>query len=173
MENEIWKPVVECCNYEVSLLGQIRNIKTGKVLKPFKRSKYKHESVSLYYENKQHYRLVHIIVWEAFNGPVPKGYEINHIDENPENNRLDNLNLMTHKENMNWGTFKERMIQNRTGKTAPKPIMQYDLEGNLIKDDWSSAMEIQKALGYANTNIGACCLGKIKTAYGFIWKYAD
>lgn len=38
------------------------------------------------------------LVWEAFNGPVPEGYVVHHIDENKLNDRLDNLMLMTKEE---------------------------------------------------------------------------
>ena len=30
-----------------------------------------------------------------------------------------------------------------------------------------------KTTGYKNTNIGACCNGKMKRAYGFIWRYIE
>ena len=43
---------------------------------------------------------VHRVVWESFHGPIPDGYEINHKDCNKKNNRIDNLELVTHKENM-------------------------------------------------------------------------
>lgn len=43
---------------------------------------------------------IHKIVSETFNGPTPKGYEINHIDENKMNYNLENLEFVTHRENM-------------------------------------------------------------------------
>lgn len=44
--------------------------------------------------------LVHRAVWESFNGIIPEGYDIDHIDGNPTNNALDNLEMVTHKENI-------------------------------------------------------------------------
>lgn len=44
-------------------------------------------------------KLVHRLVWEAFNGPIPKGMWINHKDGNKANNHLDNLELTTPSEN--------------------------------------------------------------------------
>ena len=38
-------------------------------------------------------------MWEAANGPIPKGYYIDHIDGNPLNDALDNLRLALPKEN--------------------------------------------------------------------------
>lgn len=62
------------------------------------------------------------------------------------------------------------MISNRKGKTAPKPIIQYNLDGKLI-NEWPSTMEIEKKLCFTNSNISKCCNGKYKTAYGFRWVY--
>lgn len=55
---------------------------------------------------------VHRLVWLTFNGEIPKGLEINHIDENKDNNRLDNLELCTRHYNMGFG--------NRTARQAEK-----------------------------------------------------
>lgn len=43
-------------------------------------------------------RKVHVLVWEAANGPKPPGHEIHHRDENKSNWQLDNLQLLTHIE---------------------------------------------------------------------------
>lgn len=47
-----------------------------------------------------HRKYLHVLVWEAFNGEVPVGFEIDHLDNNKTNNRLDNLRLITRKDNM-------------------------------------------------------------------------
>ena len=49
--------------------------------------------------NGKHF-LVHRAVWEAFNGPIPEGCDIDHIDGNPKNNSLENLQAITHSENI-------------------------------------------------------------------------
>lgn len=41
--------------------------------------------------------LVHRVVWECFNGEIPKNMDIDHIDGNGCNNALDNLQVLTHK----------------------------------------------------------------------------
>jgi hypothetical protein len=44
--------------------------------------------------------MMHRIVWEKHNGPIPDGFEIHHIDEDKENNDISNLELvdtLTHK----------------------------------------------------------------------------
>jgi hypothetical protein len=45
-------------------------------------------------------RSVHRMVWEAFNGPIEGRLEINHKDLNRSNNRLENLEIVTHQQNL-------------------------------------------------------------------------
>ena len=114
----------------------------------------------------------HRIVWEAFNGPIPAGLQINHINEDKTDNRLDNLNLMTPKENHNWGTGIERQRKAAINGGNSKRVLQYDLNGEFIKE-WPSLKEIYRVLGLAYQNISKCCLGEAKTAYGSVWKYKE
>lgn len=52
-----------------------------------------------------------------------------------------------------------------------KPIIQYDLEGNFIKE-WLYGKDIWRAgIVKSYPDISACCLGKQRTTGGFIWRY--
>lgn len=51
-------------------------------------------------EGKQQYW--HRILWVYFNGPIPVGKEVDHLDNNPLNNRLDNLQLLNHSDNTRY-----------------------------------------------------------------------
>lgn len=115
---------------------------------------------------------VHRLVWYAFNGDIPEGMDVNHINEVKTDNRLSNLNLMTRKENCNWGNGKERMLNSRKGRNARKAVLQFDLNGKLIKE-YPSIIAVQRELGYKNSSIGDCCRNKkhFKTAYGYVWKF--
>lgn len=53
-----------------------------------------------------------------------------------------------------------------------KPIFQYDLDGNFIKE-WECATVAGKILKIAPQNISKCCNGSIKTAYKYIWKFKN
>lgn len=44
--------------------------------------------------------LVHRLVWETFNGNIPKGFEIDHINNIRSDNKLCNLQLITHVDNV-------------------------------------------------------------------------
>lgn len=62
-------------------------------------------------------------------------------------------------------------LKNRPNTWYNKPVLQYDLNENLIRE-FQSQQTAQKYMGYNKSDgIGACCRGKQKTAYGYIWKF--
>lgn len=89
----------------VSKEGLVYGVKNGKLvlrsLKPFPKKKYIRVYVWDYETNKNVSKRLHRLVWETFNGEIPEGMQIDHIDGNPENNKLDNLRCVTAKENSN------------------------------------------------------------------------
>lgn len=153
----------------VSDLGRVKSLnygRTGKksILKPEKiRGGYLR--VNLFKNGKIKRFLVHRLVWESFNGTIPEGYDCNHINEDKSDNRLENLNLMTRKENINWGTGIKRRAKSRQ-----KLVEQFTLDGTHIAT-WFSVKGIVEELGFYQSSISDCCLGKLKTAHGYIWKY--
>ena len=60
--------------------------------------------------------LLHRIIWETFVGEIPDGYELDHKDNNRSNNALNNLQLVTHKENIKLSYKRGRKITNNTGR---------------------------------------------------------
>jgi hypothetical protein len=48
----------------------------------------------------KHYFRVHRLIWEAFNGAIPDGYVVDHINGDKKDNRLENLQLLTWSENL-------------------------------------------------------------------------
>lgn len=65
---------------------------------------------------------------------------------------------------------KNNLRSSSNGRAKSKKVDQYSKEGIYIKT-WNSAVEASKHLNIANGNIGKCCLGKNKSAGGFIWKF--
>ena len=59
-----------------------------------------YQQVGFSVDGRQHGPLVHRLVWEAFNGSIADGMEINHADSDPSNNCLSNLELTTHQQNV-------------------------------------------------------------------------
>lgn len=163
--------------YQISNYGRIKSLNfkrtgTERILKLGKcTSGYPY--FTAFINGKHRGFLIHRLVYETFIGPIPEGMQVNHINEDKTDNRLENLNLMTRKDNICWGTGVERSAKTRrkTGKRL-KEVFQYLLDGTLVAV-YCSAMEAQRKTGYAQANISSCCRGEHKQAYGFIWKYKE
>ena len=102
---EEWKPVVGWEGiYEVSSLGRVRSlprfrVPSARILKGCKKSE-GYIVVNLCSRGRKScLTYVHILVAEAFLG-IPEGREVNHKNGQPGNNRLSNLEVITHQENM-------------------------------------------------------------------------
>lgn len=98
----------------------------------------------------------------------PSGKDIvHHKDENIENNRSDNLEWVTTKENL--------YASNVFGKLAGmygRPVAQYDPNGNLIAK-YPSAQEASRVTGIDVRNISARARGIGKTTHGYAFRYID
>ena len=101
--------------YEVYDDGRIWSYKTKRFLKPIlDKNGYQYVHLSDN-EGKIKWYLLHRVVWEAVTGePIPSNMEINHISENKEENFFANLQLVSHKENCNWGTRNKRASKSNT-----------------------------------------------------------
>jgi len=99
--------------------------------------------------------------------------------ENPDNlphaGHQDDDKLKNNVNNLYWTDAKENNTHNgrhlRGAAKKSKEVFQYDKNNNFLKR-FTSAAEIQRQLGYGRGDIGECCKGKYKTAYGYIWGYA-
>jgi group I intron endonuclease len=67
------------------------------------------------------------------------------------------------------GVSLSKETKEKLSNYKSKPIIQYDLKGNFIRN-WKSAAEVQQKLNINQSHIRECCLKKRKTAGKFIWK---
>lgn len=155
---EQWKSIVDFENiYEVSSLGRVRRIH-----KDPRSSKYKiltldtlrgYKRITLYKNGKGYKKQVHRLVAEAF---IPNPYnleQVNHKDENPSNNNVNNLEWCTRIYNINYGTAIARQVAKRS-----KKVIQLDLNGNYI-NEFDSTQEASRVLGISQGLISGCCNG--------------
>ena len=214
MKGEIWKPVRNYEGlYEVSNLGRVRSLErkvwnSGKgcyvtvperILKAGKAKGYLR--VRLYKEGKVKNYYVHRLVGQEFL-ENPMGYtELNHLDEDKENNRADNLEFCSKSYNINYGTRNKRVAEKVSEKLKgkkhseehnkkvseklkgrkqteehikkrSKPVFSVNKESGLIMW-WKSAKEAERCTGIDHGNIIKCCKGKYNSAGNHIWFYAD
>ena len=181
--------------YQISNYGRVKSLEKynykghhyfEKILKP-KINKDNYVSYSLFKNKKYNYYMVHRLVAEAFldkkdfkcmpyenrNLIDLNTLEINHKDENTLNNNVENLEYCTHSYNINYGNRNKKVSYKKS-----KPILQYDLDGNFIKE-WVNARQINSILGFNYKYISICCLknqnknDKIYTSMKYIWKFKE
>ena len=178
MKEEIWKDIEGYeGKYMVSNFGRVKRLnynKTGKegILKARKSDRgYLH--VHLSKDGKKKWYRIHRLVATAF-CENPHGFkEVNHIDEDKENNKADNLEWCSRSYNMTYnGRAKKVAEKQRNNPRTSKPIIGIDKVTGLIIE-FQSAKEAERQLGINNGNIIQCCKGKYKSMGGFYWYYAD
>lgn len=111
------------------------------------------------------YYCVHRLVALAFIPNPDNLPQVNHINEDKTDNRVENLEWCTNKENCNHGTRNQRMKS-----TLSKKVNQYTLDGELVKT-WDSVSEAAKTLNCCVGHITRCCHGKLKKYHKFRWEY--
>ena len=114
---------------------------------------------------------VHVWVYLTFVGDIPKGMEVNHLDENPKNNRLDNLNLLNHGDNVRYGTGIARKAAAQTNHPKKsKAVQALNPETLEVVMEFPSTQEAQRH-GFKSSNVSKCCNGKLKKYKGLIWRF--
>ena len=173
---EVWKDISGYEGlYQVSNLGRVKHLailskNKDKVVKEEHlcrqtKGKTGYLSVFLCDKGTQKHCLVHRLVAQEF---IQNPYNfrcVNHKDENKQNNYVENLEWCTHKYNMNYGSVAKKI-----GEANSKPIMQLDLNGDIIRR-YPSVMQAQRETGFSNGWIGDCLRGRRKTYKGYLWKY--
>ena len=200
---EEWRKIENHPNYEVSNMGNVRNVKTGIILKPQKTgSKLSYYKVNLYNNGNKVNKYLHRLVAEAFLPNFEQKPEINHINTNSLDNRVENLEWCTRIENQNNPLTKINMSNSMQGKTPwdyglkfsdehksnisnalkgkytyntnpnSKQIVQLNKQGELLYV-WLCIKSASETLNIKQPHISSCCSGKLKTAYGYKWMFMD
>lgn len=75
------------------------------------------------FENGKRKRL-HVYVWEYYNGVIPKGYHVHHIDHDKGNNEISNLQIMTTSEHMkhHQATLSDELVEKRRRNLIEKAV---------------------------------------------------
>ena len=166
---EIWKDIDGFKGlYQVSSFGRVKSFqgKEPKIMS-LSKDKYGYYKCCLHKDTKEYYFKVHRLVAQTFIPNPNKFSQVNHKDEYKTNNYVENLEWCTIDFNLEYGTGRKRSIEHRK-----KPIEMYDKE-NIIEAVFPSLREASEETKIDKSNISACCLGKVKTAGGFIWKYRE
>ena len=174
MTDEVWKPIPGYEGlYEASSLGRIRSLdkvvrsarsrsgkrtRRGRILQTSVSNKGR-EHLTLWKDGHAKTMLVHRLVAAAFLGP--SSLTVNHRDENPLNNSVENLEWCTSKYNNLYSSYKRR---NR--------IEAYTVDGELLATFESEYVAAQM-LGVTKSAISQAISGAHGTCLGLVFKLKE
>lgn len=183
---EIWKdiPGYESI-YQVSNLGNVKSLKSGnhhsktKILTPICADG-KYLRVTLYRDKEHKYFPVHRLVATAFIPNPDCKPQVNHINGNKKDNRVENLEWCTQSYNNQhaYKTGLRNVSKPWLGKTgfqnnSSKAVHQIDLSSGNTIATYGSIAEASRETGCLPSKIGKCCKGIFSQTHGYGWKYAD
>lgn len=175
---EVWKSIDGFEGlYEVSNRGRVKSsdhyvkngrgdrIVRGKILTPYKST---HGYLFVALGRKAKHCSVHRLVARTFISNPQNLPDVNHKDENKSNNYVENLEWCNHSYNALYGSCQERL---RVYKNKPVYMIEKHT-GNILNRFDSIKIAMEKT-GIHKTTISQVCRGLVKTAGGYIWKYAE
>ncbi len=187
---EVWKDIEGYEGlYQVSNLGRVKSLQRllnttrysnrtckERVLKPLKSKQSKYYSVSLYKSSKQKVVHIHRLVAISFVPNPKKSKEVNHIDGDISNNKVENLEWCTRSENQlhayatglqkpKYKEYLKMAVEKRKRK-----IMQLDMAGNHLKT-FESIAAAGREMNVKGANISKVANGLRNSAGGFKWIY--
>lgn len=192
-ENEEWRDIVIEKNgilydytgmYQVSNFGRVRSLDRvdsnghkvkGKILK-LKVNNKGYLYITLHKDGKSKHFTIHRLVATAFIPNPDNLPQVNHKNETKTDNIWTNLEWVTQKYNLNYGTCQEKRSEKLKGKKQP----------NITGDKHPMArkvicLETKQVFGCIRDaedwcgkgGVGACCKGRAETAGGYHWQYYE
>ena len=128
---------------------------------------YKYERVGLVNEEGLRLYRVHQLVALAFI-PNPDNYkQINHIDGNPHNNKVSNLEWCSAAHNIRHTSYKYK-----GGKNKQKPLLCYTLDGEFV-GEFASGNQAALSLNIYANSIYLVARGVMHSKHGYVFAYVD
>ena len=177
MNKEVWKPIPGYEGlYEVSSYGRVKSIATQKTyLDGFRSTPQRimkphvinggYLQLMLTHSHIRKAHLVHRLVAESFIENPQKFPQVNHIDGDKLNNRVENLEWCTAKENMAHSVLYGI-------RTDTKPVVMLTKSGELVRA-FPSIHEAERQTKIWRSNIKECLKHSHKSAGGYIWRYQN
>jgi hypothetical protein len=183
---EIWKDIFGYEGlYQVSNLGRVKSLKSTKMHDRIKLltpvcADGRYLRVSLYKDKKCKYHAVHRLVASAFIKNSENKPQVNHLNGDKHDNRVENLEWCTPSENNQhaYDTGINKGSKPWLGKTgfenaSSLKVKHIDpLTGNTL-ETYGSMGEAARKTGCLQSKISQCCNGKISQTHGYVWRYSE
>lgn len=148
--------------YAITSCGRVWSYRSQRFLKSnVNRNGYEYVVLSI--GNKRKTLTVHRLVAEAFIPNPDNLPEVNHKDEIKTHNYINNLEWVNKTKNINYGTRNHRVSKNNS-----KAVYCEELNKVFVSITIAS-----QELGINLGSISSCCKGKLKSAGGYHWRYAN
>lgn len=160
--------------YKINKNGLVFSLISFKEVKPFADAR-GYIRVALRKNKTQKKHRVHRLISEAFiPNPHNKKY-VNHIDGNPSNNAIENLEWVTNSENMIHAYRSLGKVPGRKGKFGAlnhksKMVVMKDMFGNVLSY-FDGVRDAARINGFDNGCISKCCNGKLNAHKGYKWSF--
>jgi hypothetical protein len=168
---EVWLPIKDFDNYEISSLGKVRNINTDRILKLTKKGGYMFIGLSSISKKKS--IAVHRLVALAFIENPENKSQVNHKDKNRSNNNVSNLEWSTALEN---NLHRSKDVVQTTNQNIK--IWRVDKETNekiefynsiYLAAVWCFENGVSGSIQNARGNISCSVRGVYHQSCGFKW----
>jgi len=179
---ELWKDIPGQPGYQASNLGNIRGVpRTAKVkggvrsvkgmtLKAFPSGTTGYLQVALFKARLSVHRLVALAWCDGyFDGAV-----VDHLNDNRQDNRAENLEWVTYSENTRRSFERGRVPPSLGQFSADHPTSKAVIATNLATGEettFDAAMDAVRA-GFDSSSISRCCHGQSKSHKGHAWRFA-
>ena len=161
---EIWKDIKGYENlYQISNLGNVLSVYSNDRILKLNPNTDGYLIVNLSKNGTSKTMKIHRLVAQAFIPNPENKPEVNHIDENKQNNSVENLEWVTHKENCNYGTRNERMRKTQSVKIKC-------IETNTI---YYGIRECAREMNLNHSSILKVLQGKYQKAGGYTFEYFE
>lgn len=172
-----WREIKSHPGYFVSNTGEIKSIKSGKILRPAALYNTGYLHVCIYNNGKEYSYTIHRLVASAFIPNPENKCDINHKDGNKKNNTVSNLEWATRSENMKHSFAvlgNKGGSYGKFGKDHPRAVAVYKIDPytNEILEEFGSIADARLKYPKAK-NISAVCNGKRELCIGYKWQYAQ
>lgn len=183
---EVWRDIKGYENlYQISNFGNVKSIRRNMVMKQSK-NVWGYPTVSLYKDkNEKRYAIHRLVGLNFIENPLNKP-EINHIDGNKENNRVENLEWCTRSENMKHSFangLEKPVYMYGEDNVRSKAMKQYTLDGKYVQTFESGGiasrylkdkLNLKSDIESIRSSLLRCCRhDKRFKAYGYVWRFEN